>query len=234
MTAQSNRSPQPPDHRPAPTSGPAATGDDSPDVDSVVPIAVWRLDDQHASELGTEFASRLARRLIDIYTDPHDIVADFDGDPHLHDAAHDAARSYRAFTSPMQLTDDDTPRSRATLVVWRWPRPTAWPTRPTTLFAACHLIMARDGCVIAAVRSAEPGQTHTSHAEHTALLLPAAEDAGFRHVLQIVAVGGRDSGDQFVYYATSDEAAQAASDPTTGGRVCHIDLLAFIPVGRHG
>jgi hypothetical protein len=117
--------------------------------------------------------------------------------------------------------------------MWRWPRPTAWPTRPTTLFAACHLIMARDGCVIAAVRSSEPGQTRGSHAEHMDQLLPAAHDAGFRHVLQIVAVGGRDSGDQFVYHATSEEAAQAAGDPATGSRVCHIDLLAFIPVGRH-
>jgi hypothetical protein len=152
----------------------------------------------------------------------------------------------------MQPTDIDTTRSPVTLVVWRWPRPTTWPTRPTTLFAACHLIMAKDGCVIAAVRSAEPGteaarhlggtveevrathparwgQTYASHAEHMAQLLPAAQDAGFRHVLQIVAVGGRDSGDQFVYHATSNEAAQAASDPTTGGRVCHVDLLAFTP-----
>jgi hypothetical protein len=119
-------------------------------------------------------------------------------------------------------------------VVWRWPRPSAWPTKPTTLFAACRLIMAGDGCVVAAVRSAEPGQPGVvSHAEHTARLLPAAEDAGFRHVLQIVAVGGDDAGDQFVYYVTNDEAAHAASDPAAGRRVCHIDLLAFTPVRRH-
>ena len=176
------------------------------------------------------FASRLALRLVEVCTDPHD----FGGDPHLHTAAHAKARSYRAITGPTQLADLDTPRSQVTLLVWRWPRPTAWPTKSITLFAACHLIMARSGRVVAAVRSAEPGRPGASHAEHMARLLPAAQDAGFRHVLQIVAVGGGgDARGRFVYYATSDEAAHAARDPAAGARVCHIDLLAFMPVGRH-
>jgi hypothetical protein len=239
MTAHSNRLAQPPDDRPNPVDDPAATRDDSPRVAGVVPIAVWRLDDRDDDRPGTEpgagFASRLARRLVEVYTDPHEIVADFDGDPHLHNAAQAKARTYRAITGPTKLTDADAPRSGVTLVVWRWPRPTTWLTRPTTLFAACHLLMARDGCVIATVRSAEPGQPGASHAEHLARLLPAAQDAGFRHVLQIIAVGGCEAGDQFIYHATSDEAARAAGDPAAGRRVCHIDLLAFIPVGfPHG
>jgi len=168
------------------------------------------------------FASRLALRLVEVCTDPHDIAADFGGDPHLHTAAHAKARSYRAITGPTQLADLDTPRSQVTLLVWRWPRPTAWPTKSITLFAACHLIMARSGRVVAAVRSAEPGRPGASHAEHMARLLPAAQDAGFRHVLQIVAVGGGgDARGKFVYYATSDEAAHAARDPAAGARVPH-------------
>lgn len=198
---------------------------------ALVPITVWRLDDSNgdspAGDRDASFASRLARRLVEIYTDPHEAVADFDGDPHLNTAAEGTARTYRAITSPAQLSDHDASMSPVTLVVWRWPRDAAWPTKPTTLFAACRLLTDLDGCVIAAVRSAEPGQTGTSHAEHMARLLPAAQAAGFRHVLQIVAVGGGDTGDQFLYHATNDQAANAANDPAAAERVCHIDLLAF-------
>ncbi|ROO60316.1 hypothetical protein EDC02_2177 [Micromonospora sp. Llam0] len=198
---------------------------------ALVPIAVWRLDDSSGDssegERDASFASRLARRLIEIYTDPHEVVADFDGDPHLNIAAEAAARTYRAITSPALLSDHEVSMSPATLVVWRWPRDAVWPSKPTTLFAACRLITDLDGCVIAAVRSAEPGQAGASHAEHMARLLPVAQAAGFDHVLQIVAVGGCDTGDQFLYHATSGQAADAADDPAAADRVCHIDLLAF-------
>lgn len=208
----------------------AQPGDDAIAA-ALVPIAVWRLDDSSGDSpegyRDASFASRLARRLIEIYTDPHDVVADFDGDPHLNTAAEAAARAYRAITSPALLSDHEVSMTPVTLVVWRWPRDAVWPSKPTTLFAACRLLTDLDGCVIAAVRSAEPGQAGNSHAEHMARLLPVAQAAGFHHVLQIVAVGGCDTGDQFLYHATSGQAADAANAPAVADRVCHIDLLAF-------
>lgn len=203
---------------------------------AVVPITVWRLDDldddRPVAEGDAGFGSRLARRLVEVYTEAHQTIADLDDEPCLQDAARSAARSYRAITDPADLTDGDTPASAVSLVVCRWPRPGKWPTKPSTLFTACRLIMSRrSGCVLAALRCADPDQPGTSHAEHAATLIGSAETAGFRHVLQIVAVGGCGDGDQFLYYATDVEAAQAAA-PAADRRVCHIDLLAFTPVGR--
>jgi hypothetical protein len=72
-------------------------------------------------------------------------------------------------------------------------------------------MMSADTCAIAAVSSAEPGQPGTAYAEHLAQLLPAAQAAGLTHVLQIVAVNGPGTGDQFLYYATRAEADAARS-----------------------
>lgn len=45
-------------------------------------------------------------------------------------------------------------------------------------------------------------------------------------MLQIVAVGGADEGDQFVYYATGAEASQVAGDQPGDAHVAYIDVLA--------
>src|SRR5258706_345448 len=95
MTAHSDRYPQPSDHRPIEIDDPAATRDDSPRVAGDVPITVWRLDDrdgdQPATEPGAGFASRLARRLVLIYTRRGDTVVDFDHDTYLHGAASETS-----------------------------------------------------------------------------------------------------------------------------------------------
>jgi hypothetical protein len=220
MTAHINRVPRPPDHPPTPVDDPAATRDDSPCVVGAVPIAVWRLDDrddhQPATEPGAGFASRLARRLVLIYTSHGDTIVDFDDDLHLHRAATATGRAYLAITAPGRLAELDQIGQPVSLVTLRWPR-SAQPNHPNhvaDLFTACRLMMSGDACVIA---------------DHEQALRAAADGAGFTHVLQIVAVSAPGEGDQFLYYATVTEAIHAANEAaaTTGGQVLHIDLMVF-------
>jgi hypothetical protein len=235
MTAHSDRYPQPQDHRPTETNDPAATHDVSPRVAGDVPITVWRLDDrddkQPTTEPGAGFASRLARRLVLIYTRHGDTVVDFDHDAHLHSAATATGRSYLAITEPARLAELDQINQPVSLVTLQWPR-TAQPSHVdhvADLFTACRLMMSGDACVIAAVRLGDPAEPGTTFADHEHALRIAAEGAGFTHVLQIVAVSAPGEGDQFLYYATEAEATHAASQAasTTGRQVLHIDLMVF-------
>jgi hypothetical protein len=210
---------------------------------AIVPITVWRLDDrdgdQPATDPGAGFASRLARRLVLTYTRQGEAVVDFDADRHLRDAATAASRTYLAIARPGDLADLDIITDPVSLVIVRWPRPA--PTRTVDsvadLFIACRLMMSADSCAIAAVSSAEPGQPGTVYAEHLAHLLPAAKAAGLAHVLQIVAVNGPGTGDQFCYYATRAEAdaARTHDEDIPGGSAYRIDLLVFTASElRHG
>lgn len=216
---------------------------DSTEPGAVVPITVWRLDDrdgdQPATNPGAGFASRLARRLVLTYTRQGETVVDFDADRHLRDAATTASRTYLAITRPGDLDDLNTITNPVSLVIVRWPRPA--PTRTVAgvadLFTACRAMMSAEACAIAAVSSAEPGQPGTVYAEHLAHLLPAAKVAGLTHILQIVAVHGPGTGDQFCYYATRAEAdaARTHHQNLPGGPTYHIDLLVFTASEpRHG
>ncbi len=242
MTAHSDRYPQPSDHRPIEIDDPAATRDDSPRVAGDVPITVWRLDDrdddQPATQPGAGFASRLARRLVLVYTRRGDTVVDFDHDTYLHGAATETGRAYLAITEPARLAELDQISQPVSLVTLHWPR-TARPShvdRVADLFTACRLMMSGDACVIAAVRPGNHTEPGATFADHERTLRSAADGAGFTHVLQIVAVSAPGEGDQFLYYATEAEATHAASQAasTPDRQVLHIDLMVFTAkAGRH-
>jgi hypothetical protein len=215
--------------------GPFTAVADTTQPGAVVPITVWRLDDrdgdQPATDPGAGFASRLARRLVLTYTSQGETVVDFDADRHVRDAATAVSRSYLAITHGGELADLDTITDPVSLVIVRWPRQTPIRTAASVadLFTACRLIMSADTCAIAAVSSAEPGQPGAVYAEHLAQLLPAAKAACLTHVLQIVAVNGPGTGDQFLYYATRAEADAARTNDSNlpDGPTYHIDLLVF-------
>ncbi|GAA0739527.1 hypothetical protein Drose_16990 [Dactylosporangium roseum] len=222
--------------RPNPSNHDAQHHDDEPVlVGGDVPIAVWRLDDR--DDAGTEttpdtrLSSRLAQRLVLVYTRRGDAVIDFDNDPHLEHASAHTSRAYRSITDPSAVADLDTLTEPVSLIVLRWPprHTTRTPAGITDLFAACRLIMTADTCAIAAVSSAAPGQPGTTYAEHLGELLPAARAAGLTHVLQIVAVTAPGDGDEFLYYATRAEAEAARQGWSAGdnGPSYGIDLLVF-------
>jgi hypothetical protein len=236
MTAHPDRYQRPPDHPPVQTNDPAATRDDAPRVAGPVPITVWRLDDrdddQPTTEPGAGFASRLAKRLVLVYTSHGQTVIDLDDDAYLHRAATTTGRSYLAVTESTRLADLDQISQAASLVTLRWPRTAALGNADqlAELLSACRDMMTGDASLVAAVRPAEPATTFADH-EHA--LHSAAEAAGLAHVLQIVAVSAPGEGDQFLYYATEAEATHAATQAaaTPGRQVLHIDLLVFVP--RH-
>lgn len=210
--------------------------DDAVLVGGDVPIAVWRLDDRDDTGPGApggRLASRLAQRLVLVYTRRGDAVVDFDSDPKLKHASAHTFRSYLSITDPSAVADLDTLTEPVSLVVLRWPprHTTRTPASITDLFAACRLIMTADTCAIVAVSSAAPGQPGTTYAEHLDELLPAARAAGLTHVLQIVAVTapGDGDGDEFLYYATRSEAEAARQDWPAGdnGPSYSVDLLVF-------
>jgi hypothetical protein len=241
MTAYPDPYAQPSEHRPIQTDPLAASRDDSPRVAGEVPITVWRLDDrdddQPATQPGAGFASRLARRLILTYTRHGETVIDLDSDIHLHWAATTTGRSYRAITETAALPEPDQTRKPVSLVTLRWPR-TAKPSHTDRVadLLACRVMMSGDASLVAAVRPGDPAEAGTTFADYELALRSAAEDAGFTHVLQIVAVSAHGEGDQFLYYATDAEAARAARQAATtnGGQVLHIDLLVFAAGGgRH-
>jgi hypothetical protein len=235
MTAYPDPHAQPPEHRSTSTDRPAASCDDSPRVAGDVPITVWRLDDrdddQPATQPGAGFASRLARRLVLTYTRHGETVIDLDSDIHLHWAATTTGRSYLAITEPAALPEPDQTRQPVSLITLRWPRHSDPSTvdRVGTLLNACRPIMTADASVIAAVRRNRPAEPGGSFADHEYALRAAAEQAGFTHVLQIVAISAPGEGDQYLYYATEAEAIQVVTKAagTSDGQVLHIDLLVF-------
>ncbi|MEV1321235.1 hypothetical protein AB0J14_34755 [Micromonospora arborensis] len=196
-----------------------------------VPIAVWRLDDHDDTDPsaapGSRLASRLAQRLVLVYTRRGDTIVDFDSDPTLEHASVRTSRSYLSITDPTTVADLDALLGPVSLVVLRWPpRHTRTPTAITDLFTACRLIMTTDACAIAAVSSAAPGQPGTTYAEHLDELLPAARAVGLNHVRHIVVVRGTDTGDEFLYYASEAEASREKSRADEGGN--HpMELLVF-------
>lgn len=209
-------------------------------VGDEVPIAVWRLDNRDeigpATVPASRLASRLAQRLILVYTRRGDAVIDFDDDPQLEDASIKAARTYLSTTDPSTVADLDSLAEPVSLIVLRWP-PRRVRTQPriTDLFAACRLMMTADTCAVAAVSSAAPGTPGTTYTAHINELLPAARAAGLTHVLQIVAVTGPSGRDEFLYYATPAEAEAARHDRVSSdpGPSYHVDLLVFSNLDRH-
>lgn len=240
MTAQPDPTPNG-EARPNPSTHDARQHDEAVLVGGDVPIAVWRLDDRDdagpATAPGGRLASRLARRLVLVYTRRGDAVIDFDNDPHLEHASTHTSRRYLSIADPSLVADLDTLTEPVSLVVLRWPprRTTRTPASITDLFAACRLIMTADTCAIAAVSSAAPGEAGTTYAEHLDELLPAARTVGLTHVLQIVAVTSLGNGDEFLYYATPAEAEAARQNWSAShhGPSYHVDLLVFTNSGRH-
>lgn len=203
--------------------------DDARMVTDDIPIAVWRLtardDSAPAADPGALLATRLARRLVLVYTRHGDVVIDFDGNPHLQTATTYAGRSYILITDTSKIAEFDGLSAPISLVVLRWPPRVVAAADLRDLFAACRLIMTAETSAIAIVSSSAPGQPGTTYAEHIAELLPAARAADLTHVLQIVAVTSRHDGDEFLYYATPAE-AEAARQRQPADRY-HVDLLVF-------
>ncbi|GAA3399338.1 hypothetical protein [Cryptosporangium minutisporangium] len=217
-----------------------AANTESAVVAAEIPIAVWRLDVRDAAQSPTEaaagFESRVAHRLIDVYTRRGETVADFDDDPDLRRAVTTADRRYLAITQPRDLAPLALVTTPISLVTFRW-RPQASALDPIEVFTVCRLIMARDACVIAIMRPGDPDQPGARFTDQEHRLRAAATAAGLVHLQQIVIISAPGGEDQFLYYSTRTEAGQIvdAAAATPDRVALHIDLLVFSPkAGRHG
>jgi hypothetical protein len=177
-----------------------------------------RLDDgdEPPTDPSSEFASRLARRLVLTYTGQ----GETDADRRLRDAAGASSRACWPSPSPAN-SHASTPSPNWS--AWSWcvcSDRHLLEQEPASrdLFIACQLLMSADMCVIAAVSLAEPDQAGTAYAE-LALAAQAAR-------LTDVPIDG--DGDQFLYCAArAADTARGNGQLIPDGRTSHINLLVF-------
>jgi hypothetical protein len=174
--------------------------------------------------------------LVLIYTSEGQTVVTFDHDADLYQATAATGRGYLAIADASFLADLDQLEQAVTLVTLRWPRhtepgaPPVHEERVADMFRASRLIASANATVIAAVRPVL-GQDSSTFADHEHLLRRAAQTAGLRHILQIVAVSAPGDGDQYLYNCTAADATREAEAAREHGRAMHIDLLVFAPGG---
>lgn len=174
-------------------------------------IIVWRIAaDATHDDSGTTsvpdagdgpLTPRLARHLVEIYSDVHGTVLDFDADLRLQKAAESSGRTYRTIGDPVDAHAEADLGEPAALIVMRWPRPTT-PTPGldvSGLLSRCQRHLADDGSTIIIVTAALQGTDDASYGDHERILLPAAKAAGLQHLHDIVPLDADDGRDTFVY-----------------------------------
>jgi hypothetical protein len=212
------------------------THHDTPTGDPITRIALWRLDssdDDHPDgDPSTAFASRLAKRLVLVYTSLGDTIVDLDNDPDLLAAATTTGRAHLAITATADIAvlDELHPTGQPIgLVTMQWPRtaqPDAAPSAAAIadLFLACSLMTGGTATLIVVVRPAATANTD-AFTGYERDLHAAADATGFAHPQRIVAVSAPAGGDAFVYYATHAEAVDTAANESTPS----VTLLVFTP-----
>jgi hypothetical protein len=214
-----------------------------------VPLSIWPGLPAHDIRDGQSCAGPVtvaaARRVIDTFSLPGDLVATAGGSPAAAGAAAAASRRVLALTAgpaparqrpgvPAALPPPGDPTAgTAALAIAGWrgsgccgPRPGSADGEPTQdpgpVFAACERVL-RPGGVLAVITSpAAPGGTLTGTAGS---VVAAARAAGLVYAQHIVLARAAIDGDRL---------APADPDPGTtvpGGRPAHDDLLVFTKPG---
>jgi hypothetical protein len=96
------------------------------------------------------------------------------------------------------------------------------------VLVVCRSMLSDDGCVAVTIRATD----RTQYDEQERRLRAAAELADFVNVLKIVAVGSPGQGDEYVYFATVQEAALAFERAVTGGGSSPVEVLVFMRGSR--
>ncbi|MEV4706825.1 hypothetical protein [Actinoplanes sp. NPDC049316] len=202
-------------------------------------VIVWRTasDDTDATEDSgagdSPLTPRLAHHLVAIYSDVHGTIVDLDADDALRHAAETAGRHYLAVTDLADLPIPPESPQATTLIVLRWPRPSADPGQDAdNLLSACQQHLAADGSAIVAVTAAATDQPGTRYAEHERILLPAARAAGLRHLHDIVPLPATDGRDTFTYTTTSGTAPDHDNHADAARPTASTTLVIFGHPGR--
>jgi hypothetical protein len=206
-------------------------------------IIVWRVTPDTPPETVTPpnpaegdspLSSRLARRLVEIYSDVHDTVIDFDDDPRLRTAAESVGRTYRTIADPAGPSADGDLGTPAALIVMRWPRPTTQipGSDVSSLLNRCQRHVATNGATIIVVTATAGDDDSASYADHEGILLPAAAAVGLQHLHDIVPLDADDGRDCFIY--APDHCGRVSSGGDDLDAVRQIAVTTLVIFGRSG
>jgi len=165
------------------TGGAPVGGIDVVPGDPPVPLSVWYRTDRDPRGGARR---NQARQIIDSYSNPGQVVLDFDADAHLHAAAVAAGRVY--LTLPRIRIIADLARAGVDLIVVRWPRPhrdsrTPSPTAEHDLALALRSLLGAYGHAVIAFDPPPPGVLHAAQA---APLTAVAAKAGLGHRQNVI------------------------------------------------
>jgi hypothetical protein len=232
----------------APTPGAAAAGSRAAGpAGPGVPLSIWpglpAHDTRDSQRCGGPVTTAAARRVIDAFSLPGDLVAIAGGSPAVAGAAAAASRRVLVLTAspgparqrpggPAALPPAGDPAAgTAGLAIAGWRGPGCCRPRPASadgeamedpgpVFAACERVL-RPGGILAVITSpATPGGTLTGTAGS---LVAAARAAGLVYAQHIVLVRAAIDGDRLTF--------TDAGPAVTGGRPAHDDLLLFTKPG---
>ncbi|WP_204301167.1 hypothetical protein [Actinoplanes campanulatus] len=167
--------------------------DDFGDV-SPVPITVCHLDDGDAGTDGSSddiLTAAVTAMIVARFSSPGDTIVSLGADPILAGTAGAAGCDYRSVTTPADLADLDHVAGRVALIVLRWP-PGGHDNRAghaalADLFAACRMLLNRDGATIVALAS---DRVADGYQQYNQALILAAMSSGFDLIEHIIAVTG--------------------------------------------
>ncbi len=168
------------DGRPAMTRRAPVAGIDVVPGDPPVPLSVW-----YRANPG-DGRRDLARQIIDSYSNPGQVVLDFDADTHLRTAAAVAGRVYLSLPRIRILVD--LAAVGVDLIVVRWPRPkrdsrAASSTAEHDLALALRSLLGAYGHAVIAFDPPPPGVLHAAQA---APLIDAATNVGLGHRQNVI------------------------------------------------
>jgi hypothetical protein len=179
-----------------------ATGD-ADNGTGPVPVTMWRIAQPDRTVLGYEdtndgsdghlpsatFDAVLAGMIVASYARGGQLILSLGHDPDLAGAAGAAGCRYRPVTSPADLADLDHVAGQVPLIVLPWPPAghdnAVKPEALRDMFAACRLLLARDG-VTCVTLTADP--VSDGYDQHGSALIQAADINGLDLVNHILAV----------------------------------------------
>ncbi|WP_433304245.1 hypothetical protein ACQP2F_14425 [Actinoplanes sp. CA-030573] len=186
-----------------------------------VPITVSHLTGTDARN--GRLTPQLAALLVGAYSAPGDTIVSVGADPALAGAAGAGGRIYLSVRDPHQLNQLEHVAGKLAMVVVSWPPaadPAADADGAAALFLSCRRLMRRNGCTIVAISQLPAGDTYR---QHSAVLLPAAQQAGLAWQQHVVAFAGRAAP------RANTDPAEHVAEPVA----IHVDLLVF-SVRGHG
>jgi hypothetical protein len=203
-----------------------------------VPITVWHVDDLDGVTAGSSddiLTAAVTGMIVARYSRPGGTIVSLGADPVLAGTAGAAGCDYRCVTSAADLADLDHVAGRVALIVLRWPPDghdnPAGPAALADLFAACRMLLNRDGATIVALASNHVAE---GYQQHTRALIPAARISGFDLIEHILAVTdpGADPGNDGCHLP----AAVGYPEPTDlddTRPAIHRHILMFVIGGDH-